>query len=225
MLDGANNDGAQMIPEEPPPLLGFNTHRARIEHKLKEARHFYGQMVARDDRYKKLARQKLWGKAQKELDEWMYSVSAFISATRSTYYYINRATKKGTAERTWLDAEVKKPIHEIARRLRDFMLHEATPNSGFSATLAPPRSGETAGDWVVRSLMSEPRNPSIAISTLDILPQLSSGAKALAEKFGGNIAGLLSAIIDGVSELVARADDRNILTDENIGPAVSTNRS
>jgi hypothetical protein len=214
-----------MIPEEPPPLLGFNTHRARIEHKLKEARYFHGLMVVREERYKKLARQKLWIKAQKELDEWMYCASAFISATRSTYFYIAKATKRGSAERTWLNGEVTKPVHEIGRMLRDFMLHEATPNTGFQATLAAPRPGETKGDWVVRSLMVEPQNPSIAVAISDILPQLSSDAKALAAQYGSNISGLFSAILGGVSDLVTQADGHNILTDENIGPAVSTNRS
>jgi hypothetical protein len=214
-----------MIPEEPPPLLGFNTHRARIEHKLKETRYFHGLMVARERRYKKLARQKLWRKAQDELNEWVYCASAFISATRSTYFYIAKATKRGSPERTWLDSAVAEPIHEIGRRLRDFMLHEATPNAGFSVTLGPQRPGETRGDWVVRGLMSEPRNPSIAMSTADILPKLSLGAKALAEKPGGDIAGLFSGIMEGVNDLVAQANDHNILSDENIGAAVSTNRT
>lgn len=215
----------RMIPQEPPPLLGLNTHRARIEHKLKEARHFHGQLSTKDERYRKLARQKQWGRAQKELDEWMYCASAFISATRSTYYYVNKATKKGSVDRLWLDEEVKKPIHEIAKRLRDFMLHEATPNTGFQATLGQPRPGETKGDWVVRSLMVEPQNPSIALSVVEVLPQLSPAAKALAEQHGSNISGLLSAVMTGMRELVAEAESRNILSDDNIGPAISTNRS
>jgi hypothetical protein len=214
-----------MIPQEPPPLLGFNTYRARIEHKLSEVRYFHGLMMSREGRYKKLARQKLWGNARKELDEWMYCASAFISATRSTYFYIAKATKRGSAERTWLEVEVTKPIHEIGRRLRDFMLHEATPNTGFQATLAPPRLGETKGEWVVRSLMIEPQNPSIAIAASDVLPQLSSDAKKLAEEYGSNVSGLLSAILGEVTGLVRAADDRGILSDENVGPAVSTNRS
>jgi hypothetical protein len=213
-----------MIPEEPPPLLGFNTHRARIEHKFQEARYFYNAMLTREDRYKRLAKQKVWGKATRELGEWMYCVSAFISATRSTYYYLNKATKRGSADRTWLETEAKKPVHEIGKSLRDFMLHEATPNTGFQVTLGPPRPGETNGDWVVRGLMAEPRNPSIAISASDILPRLSSDAEIFAKTYGGNISGLFLAIMDGVSKLVTEADDRSILTDENIGPAVSTNR-
>lgn len=212
-----------MIPQEPPPLLGFNTHRERIEHKLREARYFYNLMLAKEERYKKLARQQLWGKARKELHEWMYCASAFISATRSTYYYIGKAAKKGTPERGWLDAEVKKPIHEIGRRLRDFMLHEATPNAGFSSTLGPPRQGETKGDWIVRNIM-KPRNPSIAITASDILPQLSPDGKALAEKYGGDISALFSAIMDGVTGIVAEADHHDILTLEDLGAAVSTGR-
>jgi hypothetical protein len=214
----------KMIPQEPPPLLGFNTHRARIEHKLKEARHFHGQLSAKDERYRKLAKQKQWRRAQKELDEWMYCASAFISATRSTDYYINKATKRGSAERLWLDEEVKKPIHEI-RRLRDLMLPEATPNTGFQGTLRHPRPGESKGAWVVRSLMVEPQNPSIALSVAGILPQLSAAAKRLAQQHGSNVSGLLSATMTGMLELVAEAESRKILSDDNIEPAVSTNMS
>jgi len=73
--------------------------------------------------------------------------------------------------------------------------------------------------------MVEPQNPSIALSVAGILPQLSAAAKRLAQQHGSNVSGLLSATMTGMLELVAEAESRKILSDDNIEPAVSTNMS
>lgn len=215
------------MPEDPPPIIGLNSHRSRIEHKLNETRYFYERLLAKYIRYKKLVKQKAWNgdRARGEVQEWMYCASAFISATRSTYYYLLRSTKAKSDDRGWLLKQEQLPIHEIGKQLRDFMLHEATPNTGFQVDLPPPKPGESKGDWVVRGLMHEPRNAVIAISVAEVLPQLKPEAIALAQGFKDDGTELLAAILKGVEQLVSDAEARGMLTDDGIGPGISTKRT
>jgi len=213
-----------MIPQDAPPVFGLNTHRSRVEHKLQEARYFYNRLAAKDVRYTKLTKAKTWNRALDEMNEWMFYASAFISAVRSTYYYLHRATKATDDEnKSWLIAQEKLPVHEIGRDLRDFMLHEATPNAGYEVDLSPPKPGETKGDWVVRGLMQEPRNPRIQVSIEETLPNLSEGAKKFA-KGRKTITDLFGTILAAMEQLVAEAQARNMLSEAPIGPGVSTKR-
>jgi hypothetical protein len=80
-----------MAPHDPPPILAFNSQKIRVEHELREARFFFDRVAARDARYSKLAKQKIWDRARVEASEWMYLASAFISATLSVYLYFDFA--------------------------------------------------------------------------------------------------------------------------------------
>lgn len=213
-----------MLPKGPPPIFGLNTHRSRVEHKLSEARYFYERLLTKDIRYRKLATQKAWRNARDELNEWMFLASAFISATRSTYYYLQKATKAKSDHRQWLRTQELLPIHEIGKKLRDFMLHEAMPNAGYEVELPPAKPGESKGEWVARGLLLEQHNPRIAITVTEVLPTLTPNGAALAASYKANVSELLAAILRGVEQLVADADRLKMLSDNNIGPGVSTNR-
>jgi len=191
---------------------------------MNEARYFYRRLAAKDARYKTLVRQKIWKRATAELTEWMYCASAFVSATRSTYFYLKVATKGKPNDKAWLVIQERLPIHEIGKHLRDFMLHEATPNTGYKVDLPPPRRGESKGDWVFRGLMMEPLNPVIAISVPETLPHLTTAALALTSQYRDDATALCTAILVAVERLVAEADERQLLTSDPIGPAVSTRR-
>jgi hypothetical protein len=204
-------------------MFGVNTQRSRVEHKLREARFFYDRLVAKEGRYAKLVKQKTWSRATDEMNEWMFFASAFISATRSTYLHLSRATKAHDENKRWLAAQENLPVHEIGRELRDFMLHEATPNAGYQADLPPQKAGETRGDWVVRGMFDELRNPTIQVSVEEALPSLSEGAKQLARSHK-KITDLFGTILTAMGQLVSEAQARNMLSEESIGPGVSTKR-
>lgn len=204
-------------------MFGVNTKRSRVEHKLQEARFFYDRLVEKDRRYTKLTKQKAWKRAADEMSEWMFYASAFISATRSTYLHLNRATKAKDENKCWLVAQEKLPVHEIGRVLRDLMVHEATPNAGLQVDVPPPKRGETPGDTVVRGLMQVPRNLGIHVPVEEALPDLSEDAKQLAKRHK-KITDLFGVILAGMEQLVADAQSRSMLSEEPIGPGVSTKR-
>lgn len=209
------------LPKHPPPIFGQNTFRLRIQHKQREAAFFFAKLEAQEQRFRKLAGG--WNKkAMHEMEQYMYYASAFISAARSTYAYLQAITKRRSPHSQWLADQENKPIHEIGRHLRHMMLHEATPNAGLRTDISPPRPGESLGEAVWRSLV-QAKNAAIVIDVAAALPKLSNAATTLARTFPTTTE-LFGAILAGISTLVSEADQRGMLRDESVGPPSATSR-
>jgi hypothetical protein len=103
------------------------------------------------------------------------------------------------------------------------MLHEAMPNAGYQVNLPAPQLGESLGECVIRGLV-QPANPRIAISIVEVLPNLTPDAGKFAKTHGSDISVLFLEILHAVETLVGDAGSRNVLSDDLIGPPISAKR-
>jgi hypothetical protein len=110
---------------------------------------------------------------------------------------------KTKAGRAWLSEVESEPIHEIAKHVRDFMLHEAMPNTGMQSTItAAPRPGESRGEYILRGMLES--KPSVTIAFDEALPQLSPQALTHLRQLPSTLA-LFDAILNALDELVREA--------------------